>query len=112
MGADWGKNIQLSIFGESHGKVVGINIGGLPAGIKLDFDYINSQMARRKPGNGGLSTPRKESDAVEILSGVYDGYTTGAPPLRRDEKRKPKFKGLLLFERAYAPGAQRLPGPL
>lgn len=79
MGADWGKNIQLSIFGESHGKVVGINIGGLPAGIKLDFDYINSQMARRKPGNGGLSTPRKESDAVEILSGVYDGYTTGAP---------------------------------
>lgn len=79
MGADWGKNIQLSIFGESHGKVVGINIGGLPAGVKLDFDYINSQMARRKPGNGGFSTPRRESDAVEILSGIYDGYTTGAP---------------------------------
>lgn len=50
MGADWGKNIQLSIFGESHGKVVGINIGGLPAGIKLDFDYINSQMARPQTG--------------------------------------------------------------
>lgn len=79
MSANWGHHIELSIFGESHGKAIGIVIGHLPAGIKLDFDAINRDMKRRAPGQNKMSTARKEADEVEIMSGVLDGYTTGAP---------------------------------
>lgn len=79
MSANWGVHIELSIFGESHGKVVGVNIGHLPAGIKLDWDFINCEMSRRAPGKNNLSTSRKETDQVEIISGVIDDITTGAP---------------------------------
>lgn len=74
----WGRNLRLSIFGESHGEGIGIVIDGLPPGIFLDLDEINRHMARRAPG-GYLSTPRREEDRVEILSGVFNGSTTGAP---------------------------------
>lgn len=79
MSANWGHHIELSLFGESHGKAIGITIGNLPAGIKLDMDTINKDMQRRAPGKNLMSTQRKEADEVEILSGVLDGYTTGAP---------------------------------
>ncbi len=79
MSANWGHHIELSLFGESHGKAIGITIGHLPAGIKLDMDAINKDMQRRAPGKNLMSTQRKEADEVEILSGVLDGYTTGAP---------------------------------
>lgn len=78
MASDWGKHINISIFGESHGKAIGVNINGFPAGIKVDADMINHEMARRSPG-GELSTKRSEADMPEILSGVLDGVTTGAP---------------------------------
>ena len=79
MSANWGHHIELSLFGESHGKAIGITIGNLPAGIKLDMDAINKDMQRRAPGKNLMSTQRKEADEVEIFSGVLDGYTTGAP---------------------------------
>lgn len=79
MSANYGKNIELSIFGESHGKAIGINIGNLPAGIKLDSNELNKHMSRRAPGKNRMSTSRVEDDKVEFLSGVKDGYTTGAP---------------------------------
>ena len=79
MSANWGHHIELSLFGESHGKAIGITIGNLPAGIKLDMDAINKDMQRRAPGKNKMSTQRKEADEVEILSGILDGYTTGAP---------------------------------
>jgi len=79
MSANWGKNIELSIFGESHGKALGIVIGNLPAGVKLDEDFIRAEAARRAPGKNAMSTSRKEADQFEILSGVLDGVTTGAP---------------------------------
>ncbi len=79
MSANWGTNIELSLFGESHGKAIGIVIGNLPAGIKLDMDEINRNMKRRAPGQNKMSTPRKEKDEVEIMSGILDGVTTGAP---------------------------------
>ncbi|MCD7950526.1 MAG: chorismate synthase [Erysipelotrichaceae bacterium] len=79
MSANWGTNIELSLFGESHGKAIGIVIGNLPAGIKLDMDEINKNMKRRAPGLNKMSTPRKEKDEVEIMSGILDGVTTGAP---------------------------------
>lgn len=74
-----GNNIRLSVFGESHSQAIGCVIDGLPAGIELDFDSINKEMARRAPGKDKASTPRKEADAPNVISGVLDGRTTGAP---------------------------------
>ncbi len=74
-----GKRIKLSLFGESHGEAVGCVIDGLPGGIKLDFDKISCDMARRAPGGDNASTARRENDTPHILSGVKDGITTGAP---------------------------------
>lgn len=79
MGANWGKILEISIFGESHGNGIGINIGGLPSGFTLDLDKINIDMARRAPGKSKLTTPRNEKDQFEILSGFFEGKTTGTP---------------------------------
>lgn len=75
----WNHRLGLSIFGESHGPGVGITISGLPAGLRLDEKAITADMARRAPGQDHLSTSRTEADRVRILSGVYQGTTTGAP---------------------------------
>ena len=75
----WGNKLKISIFGESHGNAIGITLDGIPSGISLDIDFIQSEMQRRAPGSDNLSTPRKEADQVEILSGVFDGKTTGTP---------------------------------
>jgi len=79
MSGQWGKKVKYSIFGESHGRGIGITIDGLPPGIKLDMDFINSEMQRRAPGRDEFSTKRFEGDKVEILSGYFNGYTTGTP---------------------------------
>ena len=79
MSGMWGNNIRISIFGESHGNAIGINIDGLPSGVQIDMDKVMMEMARRAPGKSPLSTPRKEGDVPEILSGYFEGKTTGAP---------------------------------
>lgn len=79
MGSTIGKNVRFTIFGESHGKGIGMVIDGLPSGIRLDMDYIEFQMQKRRPGRTSMSTMRKESDKFEILSGIFNGVTTGAP---------------------------------
>jgi len=79
MSGQWGKSVKYSIFGESHGRGIGITIDGLPPGIKLDMNFINYEMQRRAPGRDEFSTKRKEGDKVEILSGYFNGYTTGTP---------------------------------
>ena len=71
--------IQYTIFGESHGPAIGVVITGLPSGLALDMEAVAAEMARRAPGQDKTSTPRKEKDAVEILSGVFEGKTTGTP---------------------------------
>lgn len=86
----WGRNIRLSLFGESHGPAIGIVIDGLPAGIALDMDFINAQMERRAPGCNPWSTPRKEADQVRILSGLQSGGTTGAPLCAVIENTNPR----------------------
>ena len=79
MSCVWGNKIKLSIFGESHGKAIGINIDGLPSGIELNMDFIKKEMERRAPGKSELSTTRKEEDSFEILSGYFNGRTCGTP---------------------------------
>lgn len=79
MSANWGKNITVSIFGESHGVALGINIGGLPSGFPVDLEAIKKDMARRAPGQNELTTSRKEPDSFEVLSGYFEGKTTGSP---------------------------------
>jgi len=75
----FGKFFRLTTFGESHGKAIGGIIDGCPAGLKLDFDQIQSELDRRKPGQSKIVTQRKESDTVQFLSGILDDITTGAP---------------------------------
>jgi chorismate synthase len=79
MSGTWGRNIKFSIFGESHGKAVGITIDGLKPGTEVDLDYIKREMGRRAPGKSELSTQRQEDDSFEILSGLFNGKTTGTP---------------------------------
>ncbi len=74
-----GKLIKISVFGESHGTAIGVTIDGLPAGEKIDLDEIYQQLLRRAPGRDATSTPRKEDDLPEVLSGLLDGFTTGMP---------------------------------
>ena len=69
MGNTFGKIFKLTTFGESHGKAIGGIIDGCPAGLELDFEAIQKQLDRRKPGQSKITTQRKESDTVEFLSG-------------------------------------------
>ena len=79
MSSNWGKNFRISIFGESHGVALGINIDGIPSGTKLNLDFIEEEMRRRAPGRSALTTPRVEKDSFEILSGYFNEMTTGTP---------------------------------
>ena len=79
MSSTWKNNIEITIFGESHGKAIGIVLGNLPSGIKIDLEEVAKEMKRRAPGQDKMSTARKEADKVEIMSGLQDDVTTGAP---------------------------------
>ena len=75
----FGQNFRFTTFGESHGKAIGCVVDGVPAGIKIDEEFIQSEMNRRKPGQNKYATARKEGDVIEILSGVFEGLSTGTP---------------------------------
>ncbi len=79
MSSVYGNLFRISTFGESHGKAVGVVIDGCPAGLRINESEIQAELDRRKPGQSKLSTPRKEEDQVEILSGVFEGRSTGSP---------------------------------
>lgn len=78
-GNTFGKLFKLTTFGESHGIAIGGIIDGCPAGLELDFDAIQKELDRRKPGQSEIVTQRKEPDTVEFLSGIFEGKTTGTP---------------------------------
>ncbi len=78
-GNSYGTLFRITTFGESHGEALGGIIDGCPSGIALDFDAIELEMSRRKPGQSAIVTQRKEPDAVQFLSGVFEGKTTGTP---------------------------------
>jgi chorismate synthase len=79
MGNTFGKLFRLTTFGESHGKALGAILDGCPAGLDLDLEKIRIEMQRRKPGQSKITTQRKEEDEIELLSGVFEGKTTGTP---------------------------------
>lgn len=79
MSGMWGNKLKVSIFGESHGVGIGITIDGLPSGFEINMNEILKEMGRRAPGKSKLSTARRETDSPEILSGYFEGKTTGTP---------------------------------
>lgn len=78
-GNTFGQVFTITTFGESHGKGLGVIIDGCPSGIQIDESFIQNELARRKPGQSKIVTQRKEEDSVNILSGVFEGISTGAP---------------------------------
>ncbi len=79
MGNSFGKIFKISTFGESHGVAIGVIIDGCPAGLAIDLNFIQSELDKRRPGQSKITTQRKESDTVQILSGVFEGKSTGTP---------------------------------
>lgn len=79
MSSTYGKNLKLSIFGQSHGAAIGMTLDGIPAGLPVDLKQLQEFLNRRAPGQNDWSTPRKEADRPEFLAGIIDGYTCGAP---------------------------------
>jgi chorismate synthase len=79
MSNKFGKKFSFTTFGESHGKALGCVVDGVPAGLKIDEEFIQSELDRRKPGQNKFATSRAEGDKVEILSGVFEGLSTGTP---------------------------------
>jgi chorismate synthase len=79
MGNSFGKLFRISTFGESHGAAIGVIIDGCPAGLEIDETFIQSELDRRKPGQSKITTQRKEDDTFKILSGVFEGKSTGTP---------------------------------
>jgi len=75
----FGQIFRLTTFGESHGEAIGGVVDGMPAGIEIDVDFIQQELARRRPGQSSITTSRKEADQVELLSGVFEGRSTGCP---------------------------------
>ncbi|MDD1705361.1 MAG: chorismate synthase [Methanoregula sp.] len=92
-----GRNFRITTFGESHGAAVGVVVDGCPAGLPLQESDIQPLLDRRKPGTSPLTSARKEEDRIEILSGVFEGRTTGAPVammVRNEEKRSQDYDAL------------------
>ncbi len=99
----FGRIFSFSSFGESHGPAIGGVVDGCPAGLAIDLNFIQAELKRRRPGQSSLATQRNEADAVEILSGLLDGKSTGAPIgfiIRNLDQRSTDYSHL---EQAYRP---------
>ena len=88
----FGEIFRFTTFGESHGKAIGVVVDGVPAGVEFDEEFLKSELDRRRPGKNRFATARKESDAPEVLSGIFEGKTTGTPIsiviFNKDQKSK------------------------
>ncbi len=102
-GNSFGEIFRITTFGESHGPAIGVVIDGCPAGLAIEEDFIQTEMDRRRPGQSAITTQRKESDTIRILSGVYEGISLGTPIaiLIPNEDAKPQDYDQL--ETAYRP---------
>lgn len=96
-GNSFGEIFRFTTFGESHGAAIGVIVDGVPAGIPLDISMIQLELDRRRPGQSKLTTQRKESDSAEILSGVFEGLTTGTPIamiIRNQDQRSQDYSAI------------------
>ena len=94
--------MRYTIFGESHGSAIGVVLSGVPAGLALNWEQISADMARRAPGQGQLTTQRREADVPEVLSGVFEGKTTGTPlcaMIRNTDTRSKDYGNLAVTPR-------------
>jgi chorismate synthase len=94
MSSTYGKIFKIATFGESHGVGIGVIIEGCPSGIEFDSEFIQSELSRRKPGQSRITTQRKEADEFEVLSGVFEGKTTGTPiaiVIRNEDQRSKDY---------------------
>lgn len=103
-GSTYGTIFQITTWGESHGKALGVVIDGCPAGLPLSEEDIQIYLDRRKPGQTSVSTPRRESDQVEILSGVFEGKTTGTPISLMIRNTSQKSSDYSQIASCYRPG--------
>jgi len=100
----FGMKLRFSTFGESHGKALGCLLDGVPAGLTIDEEYIQSELDRRKPGKSEFETARKEADKVEILSGVFEGKSTGTPIAMVIYNTNQKSKDYTNIKDVFRPG--------
>ncbi|GAA5035131.1 chorismate synthase [Marivirga lumbricoides] len=103
MSNSFGKIFKITTYGESHGVGIGVIIDGCPAGVDVDEDLIRVEMQRRKPGQSKITTQRKEEDEVEILSGVFEGKTTGTPLALSIRNQDQKSKDYSHIKDSYRP---------
>ena len=103
-GSTFGKIFSITTWGESHGPALGVVVDGCPAGLEIDEDYIQTFLDRRKPGQSKFATPRNEADKVKILSGVFEGKTTGAPISLMIENTSQRSKDYGDIAYKYRPG--------
>ncbi|HLW31631.1 MAG TPA: chorismate synthase [Aequorivita sp.] len=102
-GNSFGKIFKLTTFGESHGLAIGGIIDGCPSGLLIDFEAIEAEMQRRKPGQSNIVTQRKEEDKVKFLSGIFEGKTTGTPIGFTIDNIDPKSKDYSHLKNVYRP---------
>ncbi|QOI96381.1 MAG: chorismate synthase [Flammeovirgaceae bacterium] len=99
----FGTLFRITTFGESHGPAIGVVIDGCPAGLGIDEDFIQSELNRRKPGQSKITTQRKEDDSFQILSGVFEGKSTGAPITLLIENTDQRSKDYSHLEKTFRP---------
>lgn len=103
MANSYGKIFRITTFGESHGPAIGVIVDGCPAGLKIDEVFIQSELSRRKPGQSRITTQRKEDDNVRILSGVFEGITTGMPIAMSIENQDQRSKDYSHISESFRP---------
>ena len=104
MSSTYGKNLKLSIFGQSHGSAIGMVLDGIPAGLPVDLEKLQAFLNRRAPGQNDWSTPRKEEDQPEFLSGIFEGFTCGAPIAAQIRNQNTRSRDYSDFQAIPRPG--------
>ena len=102
-GSTFGSIFKVTVFGESHGEMIGMVIDGCPAGLEVDLAKIQAEMDRRRPGQSKITTQRKESDLVKIVSGIFEGKTTGTPIAGLIENEDQRSKDYSHIENSFRP---------
>jgi chorismate synthase len=103
-GSSFGTEFKITTFGESHGEAIGVVIDGVTPGVELDAEDIQRDLDRRKPGQSDVTTPRKEADKVHILSGVFEGKTTGTPIMLTVYNENSRSKDYSAVKDLFRPG--------